>query len=464
MVFTLLERSWRRSGMFRDKITLKNIKAITNLVVEFTFPESKFLVVTGKNGVGKTSIVKAFHLLNDPQIFEKSAGLNAIRKNSEISFEIDGFEAFSFNANNPKMVLDSRNRLPNIDEVIAELPIPYGKRFEQFSLIASHDNEIRNSIAATQYKHADGLISFLSEVYSSDKFSELKEISIGKITFYIILKPEDNYVREDHFSSGEFFLIQLYRLVTSGAKLVLVDELDIALDAAAQVRLYTAIKPLLEEYQTRLIVVSHSLAFMRTVDDGGLYYLEETEKKVTLEQRSFGYIKSDLYGFIGFDRYILTEDPVLEGFIEFIIMHYSITPYFQHKTIGVGGVDQLRKLVEKNDHDHIFTAPQNVMAISDKDVISELRRGYNGATIIFCSPVEDLELFMFKNRATLLADVELPTKKESENSKKASKRYWKYLTVYKDIGVNKLYELIVNSNQAKAQLFADRIQQFLVKT
>jgi len=117
----------------------------------------------------------------------------------------------------------------------------------------------------------------------------------------------------------------------------LVDELDVALDAAAQVRLYAAIKKLLKQYQTRLIVISHSLAFMSTVDDGSLYYLEENKGQVTLEQRSFGYIKSDLYGFKGFDRYILTEDPVLEGFIEFIIRRYSITAYYQHKTIGVGG-------------------------------------------------------------------------------------------------------------------------------
>ena len=459
----LLELSWRRSGMIRDKVTLKNIKAITSLSIEFTFPESNFLVITGKNGLGKTSIVKAFHLLNDPQIFEKSAGLNAVRNNSEISFDIDGFEAFNFNANNPKTVLDSRNRLPTIDDIIAELPIPYGKRFEQFSLIASHDNEIRNSVAATQYKDANDLISFLSEVYSSDKFSALKEISIGKNTFYFILKPEDYYVREDHLSSGEFFLIQLYRLVTSGAKLVLVDELDVALDAAAQVRLYTAIKPLLEKYQTRLIVVSHSLAFMSTVDDGGLYYLEESEEQVTLERRSFGYIKSDLYGFKGFDRYILTEDPVLEGFIEFIIMHYSITPYFQHKTIGVGGVNQLRMLIEKNDRDNIFTDSQNVMAIADKDVIAELRKEYEGATEIFCSPVEDLELYIFENRSTLLPEVELPTYQESGRPKKASKAYWKYLTVDKAIGANKLYELIVKSNLDEAQLFVEQVQQFLVR-
>ena len=54
---------------------------------------------------------------------------------------------------------------------------------------------------------------------------------------------------------------------------MLIDELDVALDAAAQVKLYSGIKPLLARYGSRLIVISHSLAFMNTVDDGGLYYL-----------------------------------------------------------------------------------------------------------------------------------------------------------------------------------------------
>jgi len=161
--------------MITDKVTLKNIKSITNLSVEFVFTDSNLLVVTGKNGLGKTSVVKAFHLLKEPQIFEKSAGLNAVSKNSEIIFTIDGFEPFNFNANNSKMVLDSRNKLPSFKDIVAELPVPYGQRFEQFSLVASHDNEIRNSIAATQYKDANNLKTFYQKCICRTNLVSLKK-------------------------------------------------------------------------------------------------------------------------------------------------------------------------------------------------------------------------------------------------------------------------------------------------
>jgi ABC-type multidrug transport system ATPase subunit len=449
--------------MIKDKITLQNIKNISHLSVEFTYPESNIVVVTGKNGVGKTSLVKAFHLITDPQIFQKSAGLNAVRADSHIALEIDGFKPFSFKFNENLGVLDTKDSLPDLGELDAELPIPYGNRFSQFSLIASFDSGIRNNIAASQFENADVLISFMSQVYANDKFAELKATKVNKYEFYFMLRNEDYYVREDHLSSGEFFLIQLFRLITSGAKLVLIDEFDVALDAAAQVRLYEAIKPLLIKHGTRLIVISHSLAFMNTVDDGGLYYLEENPEGTVLEQRSFGYIKSDLYGFEGYDRYILTEDPVLEGFIEYVIKAFAIVPYYQHRTIGVGGVNQLKMITKKNDSDRIFSDSKNVLCIVDGDAYPVLSQEYNGPTKISCSPVEDIEKYIYLNREALLPGVSLPSYRESDDTKKASKAYWKFLTFDNRININQIYKIVVDNKHEGAKQLANDIQSFLKK-
>lgn len=425
--------------MSQDKISLKNIKAISSLSVEFIFPESKILVVTGKNGVGKTSIIKAFHLLRDPQIFNKSSGLNSIRDDSEVLFEIDGHDGFSFSFDNIRGVLDTRDKLPVIGEIVAELPIPYGERFEQFSLIANHDNEIRVSIASDRYDGAGDLIGFLSEIYSTNKFDELKETKIGKNTFYFLLKAQDYYIREDHFSSGEFFLIQLYRLITSGAKLVLVDELDVALDATAQVKLYAAIKPIIRKYETRLIVVSHSLAFMNTVDDGGLYYLEDTDGSVSLEQRSFGYVKSDLYGFIGKDRYIITEDKTLEGFLKYLInMH--IQPFFEYEVIFVGGEPQVKAIAEKNDTHQIFGSPDEMIVVVDKDIYGTIK--LNSDSALYSSPVKDIELFIWQNKDRLLDDITHPVFTPAAKDKKTAKTYWKKVIGSGVKTSNDLYSLV----------------------
>ena len=39
--------------------------------------------------------------------------------------------------------------------------------------------------------------------------------------------------REDYLSSGEYFLIRLYRTIMSSARLIVIDEIDISLDAVA---------------------------------------------------------------------------------------------------------------------------------------------------------------------------------------------------------------------------------------
>ena len=449
-----------------DKITLKNIKNISRLSVEFNFTDSGFLVVTGKNGVGKTSLVKAVHMISKPKIFQESAGLNAIKPDSQITLELEGFKPFSYIYNSQQGALDTKDALPASGDVVAELPIPYGDRFRQFALIASHDADIRDNIAASQYQDADELVCFLSKVYSSNKFKDLKAITVKKHIFYFLLEAEYYYIREDHLSSGEFFLIQLFRLITSGAKLVFIDELDVALDAAAQVKLYGAIKPLLKKYDTRLIVISHSLAFMSTVDDGELYYLESSSGTVTLEQRSFGYIKSDLYGFEGYDKYILTEDSVLEDFIKYLIIHFKIQTYFQYKIIGVGGVNQLKMIIEKNDTDKIFSESSNVLCVVDGDVCPDLSKEYKGRTRILCSPVEDIEKYIYQNKADLLLGVELPkNKKESKDPKRASKTYWKYLTSGKVLGLNKneIYKLIVDNERESTEKLAKQIECFLNK-
>ncbi|MGZ3814694.1 MAG: AAA family ATPase [Mucilaginibacter sp.] len=450
--------------MIKDKITIDNIKGISSLSVEFIYPDSKLIVITGKNGIGKTSLVKAFHLISDPEIFQKSSGLNAVRQNSKIKFELDGIDDFYFDFNEKLGVLDTKDKLPGINQIVAELPVPFGKRFKQFSLISNHDSAIRENIAASNYGRADELIEFLSQIYQNDKFKELKATKIGKYEFYFLLLNQDYYVREDHLSSGEYFLIQLYRLITSGAKLVLIDEFDVAVDAAAQVKMYAVIKSLLESCGSRLIVISHSLAFMNTIDDGGLYYLEDNSGSITLERRSFGYIKSDLYGFEGYDRYILTEDEVLEGFIEYIIISYSIKPYYQHRTIGLGGNNQLKMIIEKNDRDKIFSNSSNVLAIVDGDIYPLLAKKYNGLTEIYCSPVEDIEKFIYSNRGTLFSYVALPPYQESSDPKKASKAYWKYLVIDKEINKNQIYQTIIDSEQEKSQQLVNKLKAFLERT
>ena len=441
-----------------DKISIENIKDISHLEIAFEYPESNIIVVTGKNGLGKTSIVKSFKLITDPNIFDKSSGPNTVRENSRICFKIGGYSSFSFTFNKKINSLDCKDKLPSPCSIISELSIPFGARFQQFSLISNYDAEIRANIAASEYARADELIDFLSEVYSSNKFNELKVTRVKKNEFYFLLKDDDYYIREDHLSSGEFFLVQIFRLITSEAGLVIIDELDIALDASAQANLYNAMKSLLEKYNTRVITISHSLAFMGTIDDGGLYYLEKQDGSSSLERRSFGYIKSDLYGFRGKERYIITEDKVLVGFLNFLISE-NIKTFFEYEIVPVGGQPQIDTLASKIDSDRIFGEPDRLAVFIDKDIKDQIK--YAGESKVLVSPVDDIELFVWQNKERLLPDVTVNEFKPAINDKKTAKTYWKKLINSGQKKEKELYCLVAENNDKETKRLIDQLEKFL---
>ena len=133
--------------MANDKIFIENIKNISSLCIDFGFGNSNIIVVTGKNGLGKTTIIKCFSLLNDPSIFAKSSGESALSTSSKVHFEVDAIAPFTFLFNERLGSLDSRDILPGENTIISELPIPYGARFKHFSKIAENDTKINFNIA-----------------------------------------------------------------------------------------------------------------------------------------------------------------------------------------------------------------------------------------------------------------------------------------------------------------------------
>lgn len=445
------------------RIEINNIKGLNKLDVAFEFHSSNLIVLTGKNGAGKTTLAKALALISDPQVFDKTSSLYSIHLDSYIKFEFDGYGIFSFIYNKKLNGLDTRDVLPPKHSIISELPIPYGKRFQQFTLVAQYDSDIRANIASSDYREATKLKDFFSDVYPSDshRFSRLQVTTVRRKDFYFILQPNDYYIREDHFSSGEFFLIQLYRLITSGAELIVIDEMEVSLDASAQVHLIDAIAPLLEEYNSKIILISHSLAFMKTAGEGCLYYLEKSGGRSSLERRSFGYVKSDLYGFKGKDRYIITEDKVLEGFINFIIRSYCGSVFFEYEIIGVGGQPQIESMIEKNDEYEIFAPSSNVLVVIDADIEATIRKGYTGETKICISPVDDIELFIWKNKDRLLPNVHIDAFKHAKKEKKIAKTYWKKLINSEQKRPEDLYKLVVEENQAATDRLTNDLKTHL---
>ncbi|RWS60886.1 hypothetical protein DN597_27435, partial [Enterobacter cloacae] len=172
------------------------------------------------------------------------------------------------------------------------------------------------------FETPDELVSFLSRVYKNDKFRNLKECSVNGRSYYFLPLGDNKYIREDFFSSGEYFIICLYRILTqSNKELVAIDEIDISLDASAQVSLVCELEKICKEKGKKILFTTHSLALMKTIElsDVPIMFLENENGTIVANRRSYNFINGVMFGFTGYDKYILTEDKQLERYLNRLI-------------------------------------------------------------------------------------------------------------------------------------------------
>lgn len=374
------------------RVEIHNVQQIERLSLNLNLAEKKLTCLVGRNGVGKTTLVRSLKNLSQADTFLHTAPPGIFSSDSRICYWVNG-EKVTF-AYDPHIArLNCKKEIPQSIRRLCtvELPIPHGSRFEFFQSISRVDRDIRRQIILEEYSHPEELVKFLSDIYSSEeeKFQSLIRTDIRGNSYFSLLRDDGTYIREDYFSSGEYFLVSLYRTITTGsARLIVVDEIDISLDAVAQVQLIEKLRELCVRYDCNVLFTTHSLAMMRTLDDNELFYMEREGMNTMLRSASYSYIKSRLFYFIGFDRYILTEDRVLRNFLETFILCCCKNVFFEYTIIYIGGASQVVDLLVRNRKDQFFSEPDNVIAVLDGDKREEK---YAQESNVYCLPFQNVE-------------------------------------------------------------------------
>ncbi len=259
----------------RFQIELRNVRPVKALTFSLDLDRNEPLCIVGRNGAGKTTLAKAIMNFALADTFRRTTSDGALRESSFVRYAIDD-ASFEFTYDPAIGTLSTRQPVPeSLRSLIAvELPIPHGQRFNYFHALATADTEIRRAIILDNDTRPEAMIGFLTRIYGDARFEDLREVkfSRGDCCFYRV--EDERYVREDYFSSGEFFLVNLYRRLQSGPRLIFIDEIDISLDAAAQARLVGELRTLCTEFSVNVVFTSHSLALMQTLRAGELLYLE----------------------------------------------------------------------------------------------------------------------------------------------------------------------------------------------
>lgn len=380
----------------RLSITLRNVQHISSGSISLDLSRNGLFCVVGKNGVGKTTIIKALMNLHSADAFSKTSPAGIFHNDSEIVYSYED-RNYQFRYDPVMGTLNSRDLVPRAlrEAVAVELPMPHGQRFNTFQQISSADNDIRTAVVFRDYYVPEGLISFLTFIYGAGKFEDLKAVDVGRNTFYFLPLKDDRYVREDHLSTGEFFLISLYRNIIKGRRLIVIDELDLGLDASAQVHLMQWLRGFCSDNNVNILFTTHSLAIMRKLEAGELIFIECENGETSARQVSYNFVKTAMYGFAGWDRYILTEDSMLEAFLRYLIdLYCSEGLYNTFHVIPVGGGEHVVHLLKRNFRQRFLTDPANVIAVLDGD-----QRGFRHARgdDVHCIPFESVEKKLYQD-------------------------------------------------------------------
>jgi ABC-type multidrug transport system ATPase subunit len=437
-------------------ITLSNVQQIKDISFGVDTGANKLTCIVGKNGAGKTTLIKSIKNLSSADTFTKTSAIGVFNESSVIRYLVDE-EEYLFNYDVVLRSLSCRSVIPeNVKSIIdVELPMPYGQRFSFFQKISEADKEIRKSIVLEEYSRPDELIEFLNAIYGTEKFETLVQIAIKGINYYCFLLAGSRYVREDHLSSGEYFLINLYRKIKKGCKLIVIDEIDISLDAATQARLVSKLREFCSSNNVNIVFTTHSLAIMRTLNVDELFYMQESEGVVEIVPASYNYIKSLLFGFSGWDKYLLTEDVVLKKFIEFVIGRYCPNTFYQYKIIYVGGADNVVSLMNRNATEHFLSSPENVISILDGD-----KRNVNPlgvAQAIYWIPFDSVEKKLFDLYQDPHFQPRLPGNPVIPNSK----------SLYNDLiqrnvmSESAIFLCLCNLHEAEMATFSEDVSRFL---
>ncbi|KVV25294.1 hypothetical protein WK78_17605 [Burkholderia cepacia] len=440
-------------------LQIENVQHIVSACIAIPFDGNQLFCIVGRNGVGKTSIVKALRNLRVSDTYKITSDESIFSNTSRIVYRYKQRD-FEFTYDPKIRGLNSKSVIPSAirEEIDVELPMPYGERFNYFQTISNHDAEIRQNVVLENYKKPDELIEFLSDIYGSRRFENLREIEINGRIYYCLIKENSRYIREDYFSSGEYFVISLYRKIRNKRKLIVIDEIDISLDAAAQVHLVRNLRNFCQKYKVNIVFTTHSLAMMRMLEPEELLYVENGDGNMEHRNASYNYVRGRLFGFSGWDRYILTEDLMLKKFLEHIITRYIPDTFFTFKVIHVGAAFNTVDLMKRNAYEHYFSETDKVLSILDGDQVNE---GYakNTKEILFLPFASVEKEVLAEYSAGKLK--QLPSYWKGNVSKADGKGLFLALHKAKLYSTTQLFEHLCNKYTSEIQKLIDDIDGFL---
>ena len=417
-------------------ITIENLKNISELKWK-VHKENGIYGIIGENGVGKSSLLTCLAQLINKETFKNEFSGVGYYDNSKITYSFnDNHMTWIKNKNtenNWRQDTNDQLVMPTIDGFF-ESSILNGKRFNKVDNYIKNDLEFRhediinkasdfiiNEMNYILYGNKENLYKFHNLVQIKAKRRKIKkqntmlkkynnstkEFSIKEYKYYA-LKLDDyekKFLKEYLFSTGEYILLQLLKFLNDYVnknnlipKLIVIDEIEIALHPLAQERLIEKLKIFCTEYNLIVIFATHSFHIIEQINKKNRFFIyKDDEKKIQIENNvNMGYLNTKLYKHQFFDYILLVEDRLSKKYLECTLSEIFELNIPRYEIITIGGADKVFEINRENKIYKYF-GDAKIISIPDEDKKDKFKEYKDHKFIEIYIPVEkNIEDFIYK--------------------------------------------------------------------
>lgn len=367
------------------RILVENIKNIKSMC--FDIPGPGLHIITGQNGSGKTTLFTCISRICNSNAYR--LGFPPKSNNSfdlfsgTITYEVDNQRVTYSRRLNGEWRPNTKNssvldlfRYPGIINITTK-----DKRvFSQEEIIPRRRNT------------DSWLNQQLNTIFDTDKFAQMIKITTGDLRrgrgeerdrrrniAYAIPTENGKYYTERSFSFGEIVVINMLFDIqnVSNGSLILIDELELAIHPAAQIRLIGCLKELATERDLTILISTHSASIIKLQKD--VIFLEPQDNgDVSIIYKC---PPAKAIGAIGMredtnpDIVVLVEDSMAKSLFHALKQKYvslqNEASYLDIRILEIGGFQNVVNFFAEANN-YIFYDNVYVSAFMDKDVETDI--------------------------------------------------------------------------------------------
>jgi len=274
-------------SFFITKINIKKVRHLQDVLIDISQTERKHLLLTGKNGCGKTSVLDAINAdlkqksSNSEWLYEhKEFKIESILFNNTISSKIFYYDVLrKLKVSKSEGVKDTiSNKVEDFEKFLAK------KRTEQAFLSFERDNEQEIKIISDWFDKLEASLRFLFEDESLKLISKRSE---DKVNFYLTSDHREEFdfnTLSSGYSSVLYILFDMMQqMQNEGGSfdytqegIALIDEVE----AHLHISLQKKILPFLTGFfpNVQFIVTTHSPFILQSIKNAVIFDLE-TKKR-----------------------------------------------------------------------------------------------------------------------------------------------------------------------------------------